>query len=63
MMQIMNFADDILKKIETSINQSELADSFTKKGEILEIKDGVAIVTGLENAMYSEIVLFENGTK
>lgn len=59
----MTVADDILKKIEASINQTELADGFTKKGEILEIKDGVAIVTGLESSMYSEIVLFENGTK
>lgn len=59
----MTVADDILKKIDASINQTHVADSFTKKGEILEIKDGVAIVTGLENAMYSEIVVFENGTK
>lgn len=59
----MTVADDILKKIDESINQAHLADGFTKKGEILEIKDGVAIVTGLENAMYSEIVIFENGTK
>jgi F0F1-type ATP synthase alpha subunit len=29
----------------------------------LELKDGVAIVVGLDDAMFSEIVEFENGTK
>ena len=54
---------DILEKIEKDIEQSDLNDSFSKKWEILELKDGVAIVVGLDNAMFSEIVEFENGTK
>jgi F-type H+-transporting ATPase subunit alpha len=29
----------------------------------VEIKDGVATVVGLEKAVYSEIVVFENGIK
>jgi F0F1-type ATP synthase alpha subunit len=29
----------------------------------LEIKDGVATVTGLQSVAFSEIVLFENGMK
>lgn len=50
----------ILQKIQTQIENSDIKESLSKQGEILEIKDGVAIVAGLEEAMYSEIVIFEN---
>lgn len=53
----------ILQKIDAHINSSDVKESFSKQGEILEIKDGVAVIAGLEDAMYSEIVVFENGTK
>jgi len=59
----MQVVKDILEKIEKEIQASDLNDSFSKKWEILELKDGVAIVVGLDNAMFSEIVEFENGTK
>ncbi len=59
----MHIVKEILEKIEKDIQQSDLNDSFSKKWEILELKDGVAIVVGLDNAMFSEIVEFENGTK
>ncbi len=59
----MTTVESILKKIEEQINNSDIAETFSKQGEILEIKDGVAIIAGLEEAMYSEIVVFENGTK
>ncbi len=54
---------DLLHKIEQQIFAIDLSQSFSKKGEIIEIKDGVALVSGLEWAMYSEIILFENGMK
>ncbi len=53
----------ILQKIQTQIENSDIKESLSKQGEILEIKDGVAIVAGLEEAMYSEIVIFENWAK
>lgn len=59
----MQVVKDILEKIEKDIQASSLNDSFSKKWEILELKDGVAIVVGLDDAMFSEIVEFENGTK
>ena len=59
----MSLAQDLLKKIEQQINSTDLQDSFSKKGQILEIRDGVATVTGLSSVMFSEIVEFENGTK
>ncbi len=62
-MVLMTTVESILKKIEEQINNSDIAETFSKQGEILEIKDGVAIIAGLEEAMYSEIVVFENGTK
>jgi F-type H+-transporting ATPase subunit alpha len=36
--------------------------NFTEEGKVISINDGVAIVSGLENAMLNEIVKFENGT-
>lgn len=54
---------DILKKIEQSIDQVNLWDEFSKKWEILEIKDWVATVAWLENVMFSEIVEFEDWTR
>lgn len=59
----MQIVKEILDKIEKDIQASNLNDSFSKKWEILELKDGVAIVVGLDDAMFSEIVEFENGTK
>ncbi len=59
----MQIVKEILEKIEKDIQASDLNDAFSKKWEILELKDGVAIVVGLDDAMFSEIVEFENGTK
>ena len=59
----MDIVSDILKKIENDINEKSINEEFSKKWEILELKDGVATVIGLEDAMFSEIVEFENWTK
>lgn len=59
----MSVAKDIIKKIEQSIDSTSVKDEFSKKWEVLEIKDWVATVVWLENVMFSEIVEFENWTK
>lgn len=59
----MNAVDAIVKKIQAQIDSANIKEEFSKQGEILEIKDGVAIVAGLEDVKYSEIVEFEDGTK
>ena len=59
----MSVVQDLLQQIEKGINHAQLNEDFTKKGEILELKDGVATVIGLDTVMFSEIVLFENGLK
>lgn len=40
----MTIVDSILKKIEEQINNSDITETFSKQGEILEIRDGVAVV-------------------
>ena len=59
----MSAVENILKKIEQQINDASLSEQFSEKGTILEIKDGVATVSGLNKAQYSEIVVFENWVK
>ena len=48
----MSNVQEVLKRIEDQINQTDLTEQFTKQGEVLEVKDWVAIVTGLEEAMF-----------
>lgn len=57
----MTSVEAILKRIEEQVNSVEIKQEFSKKWEILELKDWVATVIGLEEAMFSEIVEFENG--
>jgi len=56
----MTSATEILAKIQQQIEETTIADELTNKGEVLEVKDGVAIVSGLQKVMFSEIVIFEN---
>lgn len=51
---------EILSKIEKQIQTTNLEQNFSKQGEIKELRDGVAMVSGLDDVMFSEIVLFEN---
>jgi len=53
----------LIQKIEQQINEANLTESFTEQWVIIDIKDGVATVAGLQNAQYSEIVLFQSGQK
>ncbi|MBB1557603.1 MAG: F0F1 ATP synthase subunit alpha [candidate division SR1 bacterium] len=53
----------LIQKIEQQINEVNLAEAFTEQGTIIDIKDGVATVSGLHNAQYSEIVVFQGGQK
>jgi F0F1-type ATP synthase alpha subunit len=41
----MSVVDSILKKIEEQIHNTSLDQSFSEKGVVLEIKDGVATVS------------------
>jgi F-type H+/Na+-transporting ATPase subunit alpha len=52
-----------MSKIEAQIASVDLSDTMSPKWEIVEIKDGVATVSWLSNAMFGEIVIFENWLK
>ncbi|WP_025755557.1 F0F1 ATP synthase subunit alpha [Mycoplasmopsis cricetuli] len=45
---------DRIKNYDLKIDQSEI-------GKVISIGDGIALVSGIENVMNSEIVVFENG--
>lgn len=62
-MTIMADIASLIKKIDEQIHNTQLQEQLSQQGEIIEVKDGVAIVSGLTQAAFSEIVLFENGTK
>ncbi|MDR2415773.1 MAG: hypothetical protein LBD75_04115 [Candidatus Peribacteria bacterium] len=59
----MSLSSSLLQQLQENIKKADLKATFSKKGEILELHDGVATVVGLDNAMFSEIVEFENHTK
>jgi len=59
----MSVVSDLMAKIEAQIASVDLNDVMSPKWEIVEIKDGVATVSWLSNAMFGEIVVFENGSK
>jgi F-type H+-transporting ATPase subunit alpha len=59
----MSITQALLAKIEQSLANTKIGDQLNQKGQIIEIKDGVATVSGLHDARFSEIVLFENGSK
>ena len=49
----MSIVQELLKQIETWINGANLEVDFSKKGEIVELRDGVATVVWLDNVMFS----------
>ena len=50
-------AQEIIKKLQSIESKSELGST----GEVLEIADGVAKISGLSNLSYSEMVEFPGG--
>ena len=50
--------NQLLQKVEQTIEQIKLSDEFASKGEVLEVKDGVVLASGLGKVQYSEIVEF-----
>lgn len=56
-------AKDLIAKIEQQIADANLGEQFIEQWTIIEIKDGVATISGLQNAQLSEIVTFEGGQR
>ena len=53
--------DNITNLLKEQIGKFDLSVDVSEVGEVIEIGDGVARVTGLENVMSSELVELPNG--
>lgn len=59
----MNSIDKYIKELEKELSASKFTPVAKEVGVITELKDGVAILTGLDRGFYGEIIEFENGIK
>ncbi len=57
----MRSIDQYIKELEKELGEKKQLIKTEEVGRVLEVKDGVAILEGLDNAFYGEIVDFENG--
>jgi len=57
----MRSIDQYIKELEKELTKKKQSIKTEEVGRVLEVKDGVAILEGLDNAFYGEIVDFENG--
>ena len=68
--QLMNSAkhadgdnENVLAVLRKNVKDFHLATDGEEIGQVSKVGDGIATVVGLGNAMYGEIVVFEDGTK
>ncbi len=59
----MKTLDQFIKEVEQKLSVQKKDSKLLEIGYILEIRDGVVIISGLYNSFYGEIVEFENGIK
>lgn len=59
----MKLIDQYLKKIEEEIKPSKAKVKVEEVGVVIEAKDGVVVLSGLDNVSYGELIEFENGIK
>lgn len=57
----MRSLDAYIKEIEKELSTRKTSSKEEEVGTLVEVKDGVAILSGLKNAFYGEIVEFANG--
>lgn len=51
---------DLITKVLTEVKSGEFDDEI---GHVISIADGIAVISGLNNAFYEEIIEFESGVK
>ena len=59
----MGIIDEYIKEIEKELSKNKTRAKKEEVGEVIEVKDGIVILTGLYNATYGEIIEFESGEK
>lgn len=58
----MKVIDEYIKTLEKELKKSKKTIKTQEVGVALEIKDGVVILSGLDNVSYGELIEFDNGT-
>ncbi len=56
-------SSDVIGLFKTAIDSWNVETLSREEGEVLTIGDGIAIIRGLDKAVYGEIVVFESGVK
>lgn len=56
-------SEEIISILKSEIEQYDEISKEQETGTVTWIGDGIAVIYGIEHAMYGEIVLFENGIK
>jgi F-type H+-transporting ATPase subunit alpha len=59
----MSTLDQYIHQIEEELSQKKSRVKAAEVGTVLQVKDGIALLEGLENAAFGEIVRFENGVE
>ncbi|MBI4973090.1 F0F1 ATP synthase subunit alpha [Candidatus Roizmanbacteria bacterium] len=59
----MKLIDEYLQDIERDLKKSAISINTEEVGLVDEVRDGVALVTGLENVTFGEVVQFASGIK
>merc|ERR1711934_970851 len=57
----MGKVSEIFTVIKNEMNALDKTTSFDEVGEVIKVYDGIAIVYGLDNVQFNEIVEFSNG--
>ena len=55
--------EEIVSVLKEEIKDFEMKTDIRETGTVIQVGDGIATVYGLEDAMYGEIILFENNIK
>ena len=56
-------ATDIISIIQEEIENANWDDESKETGQVIWVGDGIATIYGIDDAMYGEIVIFDNGVK
>ena len=59
----MKLIDEYLENIERDLKKSAISINTEEIGLVDEVRDGVALVTGLDNVTFGEVVQFASGVK
>ena len=59
----MKLLDQYIREIEKELESKKISSKPEEIGTLIELKDGIAMLSGLYNGFYGEIIEFENGIR